>query len=160
MKITAKEKDSDTLYDTDFYQWTQEQAKAIAAKDFENIDWKNLQEEIEALGRLEKREVKSLQRQLLIHLLLYQFWIFNRDYYTKSWAKEILTFRIQLEDDLAPKTLYNYFASEANRTYKQAKKLVEQKYIEAGLESPVFPEQCPYTVEQLLDEEFLPEHKR
>ena len=44
-----------TLYDTDFYQWMQETARAIAQRDFKNIDWEKLQE-IEALGRAKKRE--------------------------------------------------------------------------------------------------------
>ena len=145
-----------TLYDTDFYQWTQETAKAIAQRDFKNIDWENLQEEIEALGRSEKREVKGLQRQLLTHLLLYQFWAANKEYYTRGWAKEITTFRIQLEDDIEQKTMYNYFVSELDRTYKQAKRLAAEKFKEAGFEPPSFPSQCPYTVEQLLDEEFFP----
>ena len=73
-----------TLYDTDFYQWTQETARVIAQRDLKNIDWENLQEEIEALGRSEKKAIKSLTVQLLIHLLHLEYWTWRREYYVQG----------------------------------------------------------------------------
>jgi len=41
------------IYETDYYQWTREQAQALRERHFDNIDWENIIEEIEALGRSE-----------------------------------------------------------------------------------------------------------
>lgn len=146
-----------TLYNTDFYQWTKETARAIAERDFESMDWENLLEEIEALGRAEKKAVKSFTTQLMIHLLLYQYWTWRRDYYVKGWEDEIDEFREQLKDDLQSKILYNYFISEYDRCYQSAKRRTARKYRKEDLEIPGFPERCPYTVEQLLDLCYYPE---
>lgn len=144
------------LYESDFYQWTQETAQAIAQRDFSSVDWENLIEEIEALGRAEKRAVKSFATQLMIHLLLYQYWTWRREYYEDGWEDEVDEFRDQLKDDLKSKRLYNYFVSELDKCYESAKRRTAKKYRKEGLDVPSFPESCPYTVEQLLDLEFFP----
>ena len=144
-----------TLYDTDLYQWTQETARAIAQRDLDNIVWENLQEEIEALGRSQKKASKSLTVQLLIDLLHLEYWTWRREYYVQGWETKIVTFRLQLIDTLESKTLYSYFVSEPDSFYNHAKKLAIAKYRKEGLTTPTLPAQCPYTVEQLLGE-FIP----
>lgn len=144
------------LYETDFYQWTQETLRQIQERDTEHIDWENLAEEVEALGRQEKHRVKSYLRQLLVHLLLYQYWQDRRDYYTGGWEGEIYEFRLQLSDTLEAKTLYKYFTSQVDEVYLQAARKASLKFKEAGFSYPDFPEQCPYTVDRLLDVEYLP----
>lgn len=145
------------LYETDFYQWTQETLRAIQERDVEHLDWGNLAEEVEALGSSEKRGVKSLLRELLTHLLLYQYWQDKRDYQTKGWKREIYGFRLQLKDRLEAKTMYNYFISQIDEIYPQASRGAAFKSEEAELSLPSFPALCPYSVEQLLDLEFFPE---
>ena len=148
---------SNTLYETDFYQWTQETLRAIRDRDVEHLDWLNLAEEVEALGRSEKRAVKSFLRELLTHLLLYEYWQNKRDYQTKGWKREIYEFRLQLKDRLEAKTLDNYFVSQINEVYPQSSRSAAFKFEEAELSLPVFPALCPYSVEQLLNLEFFPE---
>ncbi|MGF1479354.1 MAG: DUF29 domain-containing protein [Cyanophyceae cyanobacterium] len=148
--------DTAKLYETDFYQWTQETSRAIQERDIEHLDWENLAEEIEALGRAEKRAVNSFTTQLLIHLLYLQFWTWRRDYYIKGWESDIDTFRLQLIDLLESKVLYNYFTTELNANYRKAIRLAAGKYQKERLVGPNFPEQCPYTVEQLLALEYFP----
>ena len=48
-----------TLYEADFYAWTQRQAELLRAEEFSDVDWNNLIEEIETLGRSERKEIKS-----------------------------------------------------------------------------------------------------
>ena len=149
---------SNTLYETDFYQWTQETLQAIRERDAEHLDWEHLAEEVEALGRAEKRAVDSFTTQLLVHLLLYQYWTWRKDYYTAGWEDEIDEFRTQLKKLLKSKVLYHYFVAELNGNYASAKRRVARKYREERFDVPSFSEQCPYTVAQLLDLEFFPSH--
>ena len=148
---------SNTLYETDFYQWTQETLRAIRDRDVEHLDWANLAEEVEALGRAEKRAVDSFATQLLIHLLHLEYWTWRRDYYTQGWETEIDTFRLQLADLLESRVLYNYLFEELGNIYDRALRLAKGKYRKERLVVPDFPKQCPYSVEQLLDLEFFPE---
>ncbi len=57
--------DKSCLYDEDFYGWTQQQAKALEQKLVMELDWEHLQEEIQALGRQEYRELVSRLSVLL-----------------------------------------------------------------------------------------------
>ncbi len=58
-----------TLYDDDFYRWSQEQANLLRSRRFNELDAENLLEEIEAMGRSERRELESRLEKLLAHLL-------------------------------------------------------------------------------------------
>ncbi len=58
-----------SLYESDFLLWTQDTVAKIKAKDFDLVDFENLIEEIEALGRSEKKELASRLETLLAHLL-------------------------------------------------------------------------------------------
>ena len=142
------------LYDTDFYQWTQDTWRQIQQRDIENLDWEHLAEEIEALGNEQKHKVDSYLRQLLIHLLLYQYWQDNRDYCTEGWQDEIDEFRFQLERRLQAKSLYNYFLSQINEIYPKARRKV---ILKSKHKLVTLPEHCPYTVDQLLNPDFFPE---
>ena len=58
------------LYDQDFYLWTKEQAEALRRAKHSNLplDWENLAEEIESLGKSDRRELRSQIRRILRHL--------------------------------------------------------------------------------------------
>jgi hypothetical protein len=64
---------ANSLYESDFYGWTQLQARALAARQVEELDWQNLQEEIISLGRQEYRELVSRLTVLLGHLLEWEY---------------------------------------------------------------------------------------
>lgn len=70
------------LYETDFYAWTQEQVSLLKAQHWERLDTLNLIEEIEALGRKERQELRNRLGVLLGHLLKSQFQPEKR---TNSW---------------------------------------------------------------------------
>jgi hypothetical protein len=57
------------LYETDFYAWIQRQAELLKEKQFDGIDFENLIEELEAMGRSEKRQLLNRLAQLIAHLL-------------------------------------------------------------------------------------------
>jgi Domain of unknown function DUF29 len=78
-----------SLYQQDFYGWTQWQTQALAQKQLSELDWQNLQEEVQALGRQEYRELVSRLSVLLGHLLKWQYQPERR---SRSW---FLTIREQ-----------------------------------------------------------------
>jgi len=77
---------STRLYDTDFYGWTQQQADALRTGNLAGVDLDNLIEEIESMGRSEKRELESRIEVLLMHLLK---WRYQWGLRSRSWQLTI-----------------------------------------------------------------------
>ena len=84
-------------YEKDFYSWTQEQADLLRNGQFNNLDIPNLIEEIETMGRSEKRELESWLTILLLHLLKWKYQEVRR---SRSWQLSIDEQRIQFEETL------------------------------------------------------------
>lgn len=145
--------DVSDLYEKDYYLWLQETYKTLEKKEINRLDFPHLMEEILSLGNEQKRKVSSYLRQLLIHLLLYQYWESERQLCGKGWQNEIDNFRFELELLLKSRTLYNYFLQEIEEIYVKARKQAIKK---SELPPEIFPERCPFTAENLLDSEFLP----
>ena len=138
------------LYEIDDYEWLLTNIELLKQRKFNDVDLENLIEELEDLGSEKKNAVKSLLEQVIRHLLLLQFWTeeSERNYY--HWQSEILGFRYQLEDRLTT-NLRNYLANEMDNIYNRA-----LKYVQIKTKFKVdFPEKCPYSLEQLLDIDYL-----
>jgi Domain of unknown function DUF29 len=139
-------------YDTDFYTWTQTQAAAIRAKDWAALDLEHLAEEIEALGNEQRHAVRSHLRVLLWHGLK---WAYQPDHRTTSWRTSLRNARVEiadrLEDSPSVRPLVPALLASA---YPQARRLAAD---ETGLPLATFPEACPWTIDQVLDEDFWPE---
>lgn len=141
------------LYESDYLEWLSITTTQLKDRQLDQIDYENLLEELDGLGREQKHKVDSYLRQLLIHLLLYAYWDSEKSYCAKGWETEIDNFRFELELLLKSKTLYNYFLAEIGFIYSKAKKQVIKK---TDLPADSFPENCPFSVEQILDSDFLP----
>ena len=81
-----------TLYDTDFYAWTQQQAALIAAGAWAQVDRSNIAEEIESLGKQQRQELRNRLSILLAHLLK---WEYQSEKRSRSWLS---TIRVQRRD--------------------------------------------------------------
>jgi hypothetical protein len=145
--------DVSALYEQDYYLWLQETYQRLEKKEIDQLDWPHLMEEILSLGNEQRRKVDSYLRQLLIHLLLYQYWESERERCAKSWQNEIDNFRFELELLLKSQTLYNYFLQEIEEIYVKARKQAIKK---SELPPDLFPEKCLFTAADLLDSDFLP----
>ena len=140
-------------YEQDFYRWTQEQAALLKARQFDALDLANLTEEVTALGVTEKRALGSHLKNLVMHLLKWQHQPSGRER-GQSWRSSILNARdeiaVLLED--SPSLRADVPALLARR-YPAARMLAHDQ---TGLPLRAFPESCPWTAEQVLDETFWP----
>ncbi len=138
------------LYDTEYDQWLTVMVKLLKNRQLEQVDYEHLIEELETLGRSERSAVKSLLLQIIIHLLLYQFWQEQKQRNINHWAGEIITFRVQLEDKLTT-NLRNLLGQELANIYQNARLIAQKK-----TELEILPQSCPYSLEQLLDKHWFP----
>ena len=116
-----------SLYECDFLRWTEETARQLKVKDFDSLDLENLIEEIEALGRSEKKELKSRLLVLLEHLLKRLYVKMPREY--NGWERTIREQRIQIElllDD-SP-SLKKQWNESCNQAWRLALKKVRGDY--------------------------------
>ena len=140
-------------YEADFVRWLDYQAELLRAGRVGELDLENLAEEIESIARSDKREIYNRLTVLLAHLLKVQFQPAKR---TRSWLSTISEQRRQLRLVLkdSPSLAKNYAPDVFSDVYQDARKAAGS---ETGLGVTTFPESCPYTLEQTLDEDFLPE---
>lgn len=140
------------LYETDYMQWIETTIEKLRSQDYANVDWENLIEEIEAMGRRDRQSLKSNLIVILLHLLK---WEFQPEKRSGSWESSIIEHRRRVKDDLIDSpSLKPYLENIFAECYTQA---VKQAKAETGLPLQTFPVQCPYELPQVIDDEFLPE---
>jgi hypothetical protein len=140
------------LYDRDFYAWANEQASLLRKGDLSQADIEHIAEEIESMGKTEKRELTSRLTVLLLHLLK---WRFQPTLRGKSWRLSVEEQRIQLALHLADNpSLKTMLAPAIANGYRLARIGAER---ETGLDAATFPIECPWTFEQITNSDFWPE---
>jgi hypothetical protein len=143
---------STSLYDTDFYAWTHQQAKLLVAGSWHNLDIPNLVEELEALGRQERRELENRLAILLAHLLKWQY---QPDQRSNSWDATIREQRFQINRLIQQSpSLKPYLREAILQGYGSGLNLAVK---ETNLNYAIFPQQCPYAETDILKDNFLPD---
>ncbi|MDD1422850.1 DUF29 domain-containing protein, partial [Dolichospermum sp. ST_sed1] len=138
------------LYETDDYLWLLATIDLLKQGRFDEVDLENLIEELEDLGSEKKNAVVSLLEQVIRHLLLLQYWQEEYERNGYHWQGEIVNFRNQLKRRLTG-NLRNYLTQEMLEIYADA-----LEYVKVKTKFQVdFPEKCPYSLEQLLDKDYL-----
>ena len=141
-----------SLYDRDFYLWVEQQAALLREGRLDELDVTNLLEEIESLGRKDKKAIQSNLVMVLTHLLKYQF---QPDQRSSGWRGSIVEHRRRLRYDFKESPRLRAHASEVvTEAYEDAR---EQASAESGLPPRAFPKSSPYTLEQTLDPDYLPD---
>ncbi|HAC63397.1 MAG TPA: DUF29 domain-containing protein [Cyanothece sp. UBA12306] len=148
------------LYQLDFNQWREVIIKHIKERNFQEIDWENLLIELEDMGKSEKRAFISNLTILIAHLLKLMVQKDAPDSMKGSWYTSVTEHRFRIQKDLEENPSFKaYLAEEIIKAYQDGRKLAIKEGQKArfcvrkpSLEE--YPNQCPFTIEQLLDEDF------
>jgi hypothetical protein len=140
------------LYDSDFYRWTDAQAQALREMRTDALDWANLAEEIESLGKSDKRSLESNLNVIIVHLLKWRYQPAGRK---GGWRSSIAEHRLRVSKLTAESpSLRRYPGEVLAEEYGVARlKALDQ----TDLPDDVIPTLCPFTIEQILDPDFWPE---
>ena len=146
---------SSASYGQDFFAWSFEQARALREHRTAALDWENLAEEIESLGKGDRREVRSRLNVILIHLLKWQVQTEQR---SGSWRATIRTQRRDLEVVLTDSpSLRPHVPAFVAEVYPRARLDAAEEMELVPSAARMLPEKCPFTVAQILDNEFFPD---
>lgn len=140
-------------YEADFVRWLEHQAELLRQGRVHELDLENLAEEVESIGRSDKREVYNRLTVLLAHLLKVEF---QPDKRTRTWLSTISEQRRRPRLILADSSILEktYVPSNLETIYRDARR---KAATETRLGESAFPETIPYSLEQILDADFLPE---
>ena len=131
-------------YETDFYLWTQQQADLLRQGALSAIDVENLIEEIDDMGASNRRSLSSFLELVIMHLLKWQYQPQRRG---TSWQTSISKGRNAIERTLEySPSLKRQLPEMIVAEYRRARKGAS---LETGLPLTTFPEECPFTVEQI-----------
>lgn len=140
-----------SLYDRDFFAWTQEQAKLIKEKTLDKLDLMHLLDEVESMGAKEKSELVNRLELLLGHLLK---WKFQPTHRGNSWEYTIIEQRDKIKDHIAENpSLKSYLVVAYEKGYKYGILLAAK---ETKLSRKAFPQESEWTVDQVLADDFFP----
>lgn len=140
-----------TLYDDDVVAWAEQQAALIRAHQWSQLDIDNVAEEIEDVGKSDKRALRNHMMVLLAHLLK---WAYQPARRGRSWNSTIVTQRVAIEQALADSPSLEGLLDNPDwlaMTYRSALRYAEK---EAGLKN--LPVELPWTLDELMDFDFLP----
>jgi hypothetical protein len=141
-----------SLYEADYLKWIETTIEMLRVRDYSNIDWENLIEEIEDMGRSERKSLKSNLIVVLTHLLKWQY---QPEFRSGSWKGSIVEHRRRIRDALKDSpSLKPYLQEVFAECYLDA---VELASAETELPVETFPQECPYTSAEVLDSNFSPE---
>jgi hypothetical protein len=143
---------SNTLYDQDFHAWAMRQAALLREGRLDQADIENIAEEIESMGRSEKREPVSRLAVLLLHLLT---WRAQPGLRGNRWRLTIKGQRRSLTRHLRDNpSLKGHMGAAIRDAYETAQLDAER---ETGLPADHFPATCPFSLEQIMGEDFWPD---
>jgi hypothetical protein len=138
-------------YNRDFLAWTRTVAERLRRGRLREIDVEHVAEEIEDMGKRDVDELGSRMEVLVGHLLKWKHQPRKR---SSSWRATIVTQRLEIKRLLRRSpSLRRHLQTEETENYQGA---VKRSAAETGLATEDFPSVCPYSIEQILDEEFLP----
>jgi Domain of unknown function DUF29 len=141
-----------SLYETDFYAWANEQAALLRTGRLNEADIANIAEEIESMGRSEKRELVNRLVVLLMHLLKWRFQPSKRG---KSWRLTIKGQRTELRRHMRDNPSLKAKLTEALTDAYESARIDAAR--ETGLAEDSFPASCPWTYTEIIDDSFWPE---
>jgi Domain of unknown function DUF29 len=129
-----------SAYEQDFYAWAMTNARLLREGKLEEIDVKPLAEQLEGMGKTHHRALISRLTVLLAHLMKWQL---QPELRYRNWKNTIKVQRLEAQTGEA-----------LNRAYQKAKLLAAG---DTDMDETSFPETCPYSLEQAMDDAFWPD---
>lgn len=140
------------VYDQDFYLWIQETVQALRSDNINQVDLEQVIEELEDIGNSQKDALESNLIRLLQHLLK---WKYQKQKRTNSWKVSITEPSLRLNKAFKKSpSLRRYFEEVFGECYSDARLIASR---ETGLELEVFPQDCPFDPNDVLNPQYLPE---
>ena len=140
------------LYDKDTYTWALTQADALRRRSANEVDWENVAEEIESVGRSEARELRNRYITLLLHLLK---WRFQPEKRSRSWENTVRRERQEISRHLAENPGLKPLRDELLGSAYRAAALDASGETDLPLDG--FPETNPFTLADAMDDGYWPE---
>ena len=145
---------SKTLYNQDYYLWIQTTIAQLQSGQLSSLDLEYLIEELDSMGKRDRRALESLLTRLLEHLLKLAYWESEREYNQRGWKNEIRNFRLQIKRILKDSpSLKPHLAEVLPECYHGARNLFRDS---SGIPDAVLPKTPLGSIEQVLDENWLP----
>ena len=141
----------------DEFAWLLGQASLLRSQHHAALDWTNLAEELEEMAGLQRDKVVGLLRVVLHHLLKWRYSKIRRS--DHSWSVSLVGARVEVNDMLADsKTLRNELPELLAKAYRGARSIAGvQMRMDKHDWQRLFPDDCPWTAQQVLDEDFFPD---
>lgn len=141
-----------SLYEVDFSRWAAEQAHALREDRQADVDWENLAEEIESLGRRDRRAIENRLEILLAHLLKC---VVQPERRTASWDATIKEQRKRIRGLIDRNPSLKELPGEYYDTaYREA---VWRAYRDTGVHEEAFPAKNPFSLRDALDPDYIPD---
>lgn len=163
------------LYWTDFYSWTQNQVAALRDRDLGGVDWDNVIEEIETLGRSERRAWTNTAARAIEHLLKIQHWEFASASDLRHWMGEIRTWRRQMADTIQDNPgLQGQYSELLLLAWQRGRAGAIDALVDAAVEREGasrgklielewkgrLPRQCPWPIEEIVAYDTRPRYRQ
>jgi ribosomal protein L22 len=146
---------SANLYEQDFYAWTNEQAALLRTGNLSAADIEHIAEEIEDMGGSTLDALQSNLSRVIEHLLKWRF--SPADMPRRGWRRSIVEHRQRIHRAIVRSgSLRRKLPDLLQDAYADARKLAAIGLEEDGLDAPVLPETCPWSLDQITDEDFWP----
>ncbi len=138
-----------TLYEADETAWLEAMAELVYQGRYEELDYPNLGEYLSDMALRDRKEVSSRLKVLITHLLK---WFNQPENRTQSWRGSIVAQRQELAKDVKKGVLRKHAETVLQETYAES---VELAAAETGLPEAAFPQECPWTLDELLARDLL-----
>jgi hypothetical protein len=152
----------DTRYETDFFEWSQEQAsrlrEAASLRLNAKIDWENIAEEVESLGRSDLAALKSHAARIIEHLLKLEYSPAREP--RRGWRHSVASHRTDAEEliETSP-SLRARLKQALPRCYRSGRRLAIEGPDEDRIDASSLPAECPYDLDDVLDPDWLPTNR-
>jgi hypothetical protein len=134
-----------TLYEKDYYCWAMSTAAALRERRTQDLDLDAIAEELEDLGRSEKRSLRSAIVQLFMHLLKLRY---QPDKHTASWDASVKNQRDELQELIEDNPSLRPLLTDGEFIARAYRRAVNEAVKETGLRESTFPDECPFGYEE------------